>query len=266
MSKKAFYGLLIAFFIPLVSYFVFKNVTQSAVVMPRRYIYDSVITQVKDGKQVTDTVWHRLPDFSLTNQLGQRVNWKDIGEKAVVADFFFTRCPGICPRLTENMKLLQDHIKNNKRVGNRSPDFIHFLSFSVDPERDSVKQLKAWADRFGINPENWWLLTGPKKEIYDLAVHHMKVSAEDGHGIDTNFIHTERMVLIDKNRNIRGYYNGLDTTAVKRLSRDIVLLALEKDPKRKGIFAGKLELIAVVLATVILGLVVLFYFLRKKNI
>ncbi|MBD0365250.1 MAG: SCO family protein [Flavisolibacter sp.] len=265
MSKKALYGLLIALFLPVVCYLIIKSISTHAVAMPRHYIYDTVITKVERGKQVQDTVWHQLPHFSLTNQLGHQVSWKDIGDKVVVADFFFTHCPSICPRMTENMKLLQDHIKSAGRVGNREPDFIHFLSFSVDPERDSVPELKKWADRFQIDPANWWLLTGPKKEIYDLSLEHMKLGLVDGQGIDTNFFHTDYMVLIDKYRNIRGYYHGLDSTAIKKLSEDIIFLWMEKDPKRKGLFAGQLELIFGVLIAAIAGVTLFIYFLRKNE-
>lgn len=234
--------------------------------MPRHYIYDSVISKTENGKLSTDTIWHKLPDFSLTNQLGRQVSWEDIGEKIVVADFFFTRCPTICTRLTMNMKKLQDGITNSKKVGTKEAEFIHFLSFSIDPERDSVKQLKKWADRFQVNPFNWWLLTGDKKTIYDLAgEEHMKLTAVDGKGVDTSFIHTDFMVLIDRNRNIRGYYHGLDSADIFRLSNDIVLLSLEKDPKRKKFFEGKLEMMAIVFALAAIGIFLLVYFLKKEK-
>src|SRR5438046_1327131 len=101
MSKKAIYGILIAVLLPLVSYLILKKYSDHAVAMPRHYIYDSVVSGTKNGKEFSDTVWHRLPDFSLTNQLGQQVSWKDIQRevddrkegKIVVADFFFTHCP-----------------------------------------------------------------------------------------------------------------------------------------------------------------------------
>ncbi len=265
MNKNAFLGIVIALLLPLAGYFIFKNLTDGAVHMPRHYIFDSVVTATKNGKQWNDTVWHRLPDFKLKNQLGKEVGWSDIGEKIVVADFFFTNCPTICPRLTLNMKTLQDGIGNAKRVGDKQAQFIHFLSFSVDPERDSVSRLKAWADRFQINPYNWWLLTGPKKEIYDLSIEHMKLGLVDGKGIDTGFFHTDFMVLIDRNRNIRGYYHGLDTASVAKLSRDIILLSLEKNKNRKTIFDGKLELIAVVFLLAIIGIGLLMFFLKKDK-
>lgn len=265
MNKSAVFGVVIALLLPLGGYFIFKAFTEKAVHMPRHYIFDSVTTKTVDGKQIIDTVWHKVPDFTFTNQLGNKVGWNEIGEKIVVADFFFTNCPTICPRMTMNMKSLQDGITNAQRVGSREADFIHFLSLSVDPERDSVERLKNWADRFQINPSNWWLLTGPKKEIYDLSIEHMKLGLVDGKGIDTGFFHTDYMVLIDKRRNIRGYYHGLDSSAVSRLSRDIVLLALEKDPARKKFFDGKLELIAVVFLLAIVGVGVLLLLLKKDK-
>lgn len=251
--------------IPLLGYFVVKGFSNKTVVMPRHYIYDTVVTKTVNGKLQEDTVWHRLPDFQLTNQLGQQVGWDDIEGKVVVADFFFTRCPTICPRMTMNMKRLQDGISNASRVGDKTPNFLHFISFSVDPERDSVPELKKWSDRFSINPERWWLLTGPKKEIYDLSINDMKLLAQDGKGIDTSFFHTDYMVLIDKNRNIRGYYHGLDTAEVAKLSRDIILLSLEKDPKRKKFYEGKLELLAIVFLVTVIGLGILVRFLKKDK-
>lgn len=236
-----------------------------AVAMPRHYIYDSTYSSTVDGKERHDTVWHRVPEYTFTNHLGRQVSWKDLEGKVVVADFFFTRCPTICPQLTLNMKRLQDGISNAKRSGNKTPGFLHFISFTVDPERDSVAALKAWADRFQVNPDTWWLLTGAKKDIYDLSIEHMKVLAQDGQGVDTSFFHTDYMVLIDKNRNIRGYYHGLDTMALARLSNDIVLLSLEKDPNRKRFFEGKLEIIAIAFLLTALGVGLLVYFLKKNK-
>jgi protein SCO1/2 len=263
MNKKAVYGLAIAILLPLISYFIVKKYSKDALSLPRHYIYDTVINKTVDGKLITDTVWHRLPDFELQNQLGEKVSWKNMEGKTVVADFFFTHCPTICPKLTENMKRLQQEITNTNKVGDRNPDFLQFLSFTVDPERDSVEALKKWADRFQINPLNWWLLTGNKKTIYDLSIEHMKIPAVDGKGIDTSFFHTDRIVLIDKNRNIRGYYHGLDTMSIKQLAHDIIFLTLEKDPKRKGIFAGQLSFISIVFLFTI-GAIVLLLFLLKR--
>lgn len=265
MNKKAIYALLLAVVVPLICYFIIKGYSDSAILMPRHYLADSIITKTEKGKKVTDTAWHKLPDFSLINQQGDTVSWEGLKGKVVVADFFFTHCPTICPRLTTNMRYLQQSINNSQRVGDKTPDFLHFLSFSIDPERDSVARLKQWADRFQVNPEQWWLLTGSKKDIYDMAIDEMKIGLVDGQGVDTNFIHTDHFVLIDSNRHVRGYYHGLDTASLQQLSNDIIFLTMEKDPGRKFFLAGKLELIAIVFLVAILGVVLLLFIIRKKE-
>lgn len=265
VNKKARYALLIALVVPVLCYFVVKAFSDKAIIMPRHYLPDSTYTKEVKGKIVTDTAWHKLRDFSLTNQQGQKVSWDELKGKVVVADFFFTHCPTICPRLTTNMRSLQQSINNAQRVGDKTPDFLHFISFSIDPERDSVPRLKQWADRFQVNPEQWWLLTGDKKEIYDMAINEMKIGVVDGQGVDTNFIHTDHFVLIDSNRHVRGYYRGLDTSSLKQLSSDIIFLTMEKDPNRKFFLAGKLELILIVFVVAIAGVLLLLYFIRKKE-
>lgn len=258
---------MLALLLPLTCYLIVKYYSESAVTMPRHYLPDTVVNSVEKGKSVSDTVWHRLADFNLTNQQGQPVSWDSMKGKIVVADFFFTRCPTICPGLTRNMKRLQQSITNAQRVGDNTPRFVHFLSFSIDPERDSVPQLKHWADRFQINPDQWWLLTGNKKDIYDMAINEMKLGLVDGEGIDTNFVHTDYFVLIDSNRHVRGYYHGLDTMALRQISNDIVLLSMEKDPSKKSFLAGKLQIIAVAFLSAILGVGLLLFILRKnKNV
>jgi protein SCO1/2 len=265
VNKKALYAVMLAILLPLVSYFIVKRKSEHTILMPPHYFADTVITVTKKGKHVTDTVWHQVANFSLTNQENKLVTWDSLKGKIVIADFFFTRCPTICPTLTLNMKRLQVSITNAQRVGDKTNNQVHFLSFSIDPERDSVKQLKKWADRFQINPEQWWLLTGNKKMIYDLIIHEMKIPVDDGMGIDTNFMHTDHFVLIDSNRYVRGFYHGLDSASLAKLSNDLVLLTLEKGKNEKSFFDGKLELIAVVVLIAIFGVGLLLFFLRKKS-
>ncbi len=265
MNKKALYAVMMALLLPLVCYFIIKRYSDLAVQMPPRYFADSVTTQTKNGKLVTDTVWHKLGDFSLINQSGDTVSWEQLKGKIIVADFFFTHCPTICPPMTRNMKRLQESIHNGQRVGDRTNQQIHFLSFSIDPERDSMSRLKYWADRFQIDPDQWWLLTGSKKMIYDLAIHEMKIGITDGEGVDTNFIHTDHFVLIDSSRIVRGYYHGLDSASLARISEDIVLLTLEKGNKEKGALSGKFKMIAIVFLLVLLGVGLLLFSLRKRS-
>jgi protein SCO1 len=265
VNQKALYALMLALLLPLVCYFIIKRYSDEAVSMPPHYFADSVVSQTKNGKLRSDTVWHTLGDFSLVNQMGDTITWSDLKGKIIVADFFFTHCPTICPGLTKNMKRLQESITNGERVGDKTNLQTHFLSFSIDPERDSVSRLKYWADRFQIDPGKWWLLTGNKKSIYDFAIKEMKIGITDGEGVDTNFIHTDHFVLIDSNRNVRGYYHGLDTVALSRLSEDIVLLTLEKGKHEKSVFAGKGQLIIALLILLVGAITLLFYFINKKS-
>ena len=153
MNKKALYGILLALIVPLTAYFILKAIP--TVAPPPRVFFDSVVIKISHGKEMSDTVWNHVPDFLLINQLGQKVSWKDmmyqkndstIEGKIVVVDFFFTRCPSICPAMAQNMKLLQDGIKNLDESGKHEADFVQFISVSVDPENDSVAELKKWAN------------------------------------------------------------------------------------------------------------------------
>ena len=239
--------------------------SRDAIMLPRHYFPDSVYQTTKRGKKVTDTSWHRLADFTLQNQLGDTVGWEDLQDKIIVADFFFTRCPTICPGMTQNMKRLAETIHNGKRVGDRTNRDIHFLSFSIDSERDSLPRLQYWANRFQINPETWWLLTGEKKQIYSLAIDEMKLGLVDGENVDSNFVHSSKFVLIDVNRQVRGYYNGLDPEELSQLQRDIILLTMEKNPNRRSFFEGKLVVMAVSFLLAILGVFLLLTLLKKNK-
>lgn len=220
-----------------------------------------------NGKEVSDTTWHPIGNFTLKNQFGKEVTLDTYTGKILVADFFFTHCPTICPPLTRNMKKVQESIHNTNRVGDRTHTDVQFLSFSIDPERDSVPELKKWADRFQINPEQWDLLTGDKKTIYNLALEDMKLAVVDGQGVDTSFLHSDRFVLIDRARNIRGYYSGLDSTSLAQLTRDIVLLTLEKDKTEKSPLAGKAKLLGFLFLVAAVGIgLFLIIFKKKKNV
>lgn len=270
--------------LPLVSYFIIKQFSAGALDIPQPVFSDTTISKVVNGKIKNETIWHKLPDFTLINQDGQQVSLHDMVKidpetgdtipKIVVANFFFTHCATICPGMTSNIKKLQESIKKSQKVGDRTADFVQFLSFSVDPDRDSVAALKKWADRFQINPENWWLLTGNKKTIYDLSLKHMNLSVQDPQGVDTGFFHTDVIVLIDRDRvvrmprdefgNPRTYRAGEEKDLIK-LSEDIVLLMLEKDKKKKSFFAGKLELLGVVFLLALVGLGIFLFVLRKTR-
>jgi len=284
VNKTALYALILALLIPLVSYFIIKQMSTDAVHIPKPVYEDSTISKVVNGKIEKEIIWHEIPDFKLTNQEGNEVSLHDMvrvdpetGDtvpKIIVANFFFTHCATICPGMTMNIKKLQESIKKSEKVGDRSADFVQFLSFSVDPDRDSVVALKKWADRFQLNPYNWWLLTGDKKTIYDLSLKEMSLSIQDPQGVDTGFFHTDIVVLIDRDRVIRmprdefgnpRPYHATEEKDLIKLSEDIVLLMLEKDKKKKSFFDGKLELLGVVFLLTLVGLGIFLFVLRKTR-
>ena len=198
--------------------------------MPPRYFYDSTFVKDVKGKQLPDTAWHSVRNIQFINQLGQKVSLDNAHGKIIVMNFFFTRCPVVCPGLTRAMKKLQDSFKKNA-------DIVQFISISVDPEHDSVPNLRKYADKFNVNHDSWWMVTGDKKEIYDFAIKEMKANIADPQ-VDTAFIHTEDFFLLDSNRIIRGWYSGYDTLKQSQLARDIPTLMLEKDRKSPSILRG----------------------------
>lgn len=165
--------------------------------------------------------FHRIPKFQLTNQKGVSISENDLNGKITVVDFFFTTCPGICPKMTSNMLLVQDAFLEDNDV--------LILSHSVTPEYDSVLVLNDYANAKGIISDNWHLLTGERSVIYDLGRNQYFVEEDLGRekGVD-DFIHTENFVLIDQKRRIRGIYNGLNKSSVRQLIADIKTLKSEK--------------------------------------
>jgi len=226
MKKRKLIAMLMVIILPLGSYLLVNSLSKDAVLMPKRYFYDTVLSVTRNGKAMQDTQWHKIKPFKLTNQFGNQVGLEDLPGKIIIADFFFTSCPSICPTLTRNMKRLQDAFVKTDTI-------VRFVSFTVDPERDSAQKLKAYGDRFRINHDTWWMLTGPKKEIYDIALQEFKANIAQEEGVDTGFIHTDKLFLIDKDRVVRGWYNGLDSVNLDRLIRDVVFLNMERDKKVK---------------------------------
>jgi protein SCO1/2 len=160
--------------------------------------------------------YHSIADFSLTNQNGQTITQEDYRGKIYVADFFFTTCPTICPLMTKNMADLQAELLNDADV--------LLLSHTVTPLIDSVPRLKAYALEKGVIDSKWNLVTGNKKQIYELARKSYLVAKDDGDGGPFDMIHTENFVLVDKERRIRGVYNGTDKEDMARLLADLRIL------------------------------------------
>ena len=164
--------------------------------------------------------FHKIPDFNLMNQLGDTISQKTFEEKIYVTDFFFTTCPGICPKMTGNMEKIQEEFVNDSD--------ILLLSHSVMPTTDSIPILKEYAKNNNVIDNKWHLVTGDKKDIYDLGRNHYFVENDLGEVKDINdFLHTENFLLIDKKKHIRGIYNGLNRASIAQLIIDIKTLQKE---------------------------------------
>lgn len=163
---------------------------------------------------------HKIRDFRLVNQLGDTITEKQFEGKIYVTDFFFTTCPSICPKMSTQMQRVQEAYKGD--------DKVMILSHTVFPETDSVPVLAAYAEKYGVNPNKWMLVTGDKKEIYDLArKSYFAIIDEGGNGDEDDFIHTENFVLVDPNKRIRGFYDGTSAEDVDRLIEEIAILEQE---------------------------------------
>jgi len=178
-------------------------------------LVDSTLQHVKK--------YHRIADFSLINQNGDTITQENYRDKIYVADFFFTTCPTICPIMTANLVEVQAALVNDPEV--------LLLSHSVTPEIDTFAQLKKYAIEKGVNDAKWNLVTGDKKQIYELARKSYLAVQEDGDGGPFDMIHTENFILVDKQRRIRGFYDGTKEEEMDRLLSDIEILKNSQEEK-----------------------------------
>lgn len=227
ITRKA--GILFAtLLVPALLYLFLRFSTQNHYTLPR-YLprIDSARSEPlmgkvtsPDGRQITDTLYNRIPPFRLISQDGKTVDQSIVRGKIYVASFFFTRCGTICPKISSQLTRVQDIFRNR--------DDLVFLSHSVDPEHDRPEQLKAYAERYEAIPGKWYFLTGSKADIYELAMHGYYLPAVDA-GVkegkpDETFIHSEKLVLVDKDGIVRGFYDGTDKEDVDRLVLEIRVL------------------------------------------
>src|SRR5579884_1070562 len=174
-------------------------------------IVGALICLIGCNRQSEIPVFYTLPDFALTDQNGTRVTLHDLAGKVWVADFIFTNCGGTCPLMTEKMRKLQDAL----------PPAVHFVSFTVDPARDTSKVLAAYAAEHDANRERWSFLTGDKQDLFDICIKGFKLPLDTEGGTPAEPIaHSTRFVLVDKKGDIRGYYSGTEEDELKRLAAD----------------------------------------------
>lgn len=177
------------------------------------------IVKSVDGKEVTDTLYHTIPAFNAIDQYGDSVSNKTLDGKIYVADFFFTSCPSICPIMHRNMLNVYKAFKDVN-------DF-NIISYSIDPKHDSVAVLKSYGGKLGINDKKWLLLQGKKEETYKLSESYLVKKPEED--AKEQFIHDGYFILVDKQKRIRGSYDGTDVKQVEQLIADIKTLQTETD-------------------------------------
>ncbi len=178
-----------------------------------------VSSELVDSTIQHKSKYHKIADFSLVNQNGETITQDFYKDKIYVADFFFTTCQTICPIMTDHMKDIQEELIYDQDV--------LLLSHSVTPKIDSVAQLKQYAREKGVIDSKWNLVTGDKKQIYELARKSYLAVKTDGDGGPYDMIHTENFMLIDKKNQIRGFYDGTDKLEIERLLDDIEVLKKE---------------------------------------
>ena len=181
----------------------------------------SVILPIFGEKKIIagDTIYHQIASFNLTNQIGQVVNQNITKNKIYIANFFFATCQSICPMMSNQLQEVQKAFL--------ADDSVLILSHSVNPLHDTVAVLNNYADTYGAKTNKWHLLTGNKKQIYDLAKTSYLVNAFEDDGSPEGFLHSELFLLIDKKARIRGMYDGTNTAEVKKLIEDVKLLKQE---------------------------------------
>ena len=177
------------------------------------------VKKIVNGKEVIDTLYNTIPPFSFTNQYGETINEKIVEGKIYVTDFFFTSCPTICPVMKRQMVKVYKEFKDN-------PD-VMILSHTIDPEHDTPKVLNTFAKDLGVEGNQWQFLTGPKEDIYALGQKSYLSAAQEDKTADGGFLHSGAFILIDKNKHIRGMYDGTTEEGTQKLMRDMKILLEE---------------------------------------
>lgn len=204
--------------VPVVGYFILRTGTNHFKKLPIYGLKELDSVRVNDQWQI-DTVYHHIADFKFTNYNGETVSQQNLDSCVYVADFFFSTCKTICP-------VMSDHMSQLQKAFEKVPD-IKFISFTVDPEHDNAEVLNEYAKAHHAIKDKWYLVTGDKKEIYDLARNSYMLNVADGDGGADDFIHSEMFVLVDKEKRIRGIYDGTSEASIDTCVDEIKVLFKE---------------------------------------
>lgn len=210
-------AVLVAIVAPIIFLLIFANIQHPSIkpdeVLPILGEKKIVERVGEDGERIVDTIYHTIQPFQFISHLGDTITEDRMKGKVTVVDYFFTTCPGICIDMAKNKLAIQEHFLNDRDV--------QIFSHTVDPETDSVAQLYRYAQDNYVNSKVWLLLTGPKKELYDQARKSYLITAIEGDGGPDDFIHSEKLVLVDKELRIRGFYDGTSKEDTEKLIKDI---------------------------------------------
>ncbi|MBL0309785.1 MAG: SCO family protein [Bacteroidetes bacterium] len=178
-----------------------------------------------DGEKSVDSVYHSIPNMKFETQSGDSLALDSLRGKIYIADFFFASCPGICPKMNHSLERVQQAFIKD---GN-----FRLVSFTVDPERDTIDVLRRYANEHNAIPGKWYFLRQNRENIFRLASEGFFLTAkEDDGGGPEDFIHSEKLVMVDQQGNIRGYYSGVDSSTVNKLMADVVLLLRESEGRK----------------------------------
>lgn len=214
LKQFKFFGAVLGILSIIIIYFIYnalKPKERLPIYQPNMVNPELVDSTLHDTKK-----YHTIADFELINQNGDTITEKNYQNSIYIADFFFTTCPSICPIMTKNMAAIQASILED--------DEVRLLSHSVTPQIDSVAQLKKYALEKGVLDSKWNLVTGDKKQIYTLARKSYLAVKNDGDGGPFDMIHTENFILVDKERRIRGFYDGTNQEEIEKLMDDLGIL------------------------------------------
>lgn len=231
-KRAVLVGLLV---LPFLVYFMMVYSAEENFFVPLRYIGPKNVVETvnADGEKVPDTAYYSIPEWEYTSQDDSTVSNSDLKGNIYVANFFFATCPSICPAMNFNVKQIQDRFKGFEN--------FKIVSFTVDPEHDTVEVLKAYEKKIGATPGRWYFLTGDQQEIYQTAREYFLSAMVDSMA-EGGFLHSENLVLVDwegrirsgtdDDGNIKGVYNGLEAVEISALKDDIKVLIAEYEKKR----------------------------------
>jgi protein SCO1/2 len=213
--------LVITLVVPVLVYFFLRTFGENHYSLPT-YFPEDISEQKVNDKVIYDTVFHQIPDFKIVDQNNRTLTGASFKDKVLVVDFFFTRCPGICPQMSSQLSRVQESFISQKDV--------QILSFTVDPEFDQPGILKEYAKKFEAKDDKWFLATtNSKTDVFNIGFYGFKVPSDT---VD-KFLHSEKVLLVDKDKHIRGFYNGTNKKEVDRLITEIDILLYEYGHNRK---------------------------------